>query len=171
MAELSDAAAITLTVGYFGASGSSSMAAARSALPVAGCCGATKAVAPAVSARIAMTDLRCTAVRVMHDKYLHSVTYCMVMFVRSLQGVKTRCQTKWLLHEDLDFLTKATDVRTPSGRIHHVEGGWQRWKTAEGGPGAPKAARTGVAALTLSKGEKPGRATPSSTRTQEKNRR
>ena len=54
---LSDAAAITFTVGYFGASGSSSMAAARSALPVAGCCGATKAAAPE-SARAMMTDLR-----------------------------------------------------------------------------------------------------------------
>ena len=53
---LSDAAAITFTVGYFGASGSSSMAAARSALPVAGW-GATKAVAP-VSARATMRDLR-----------------------------------------------------------------------------------------------------------------
>ena len=54
---LSDAAAITFTVGYFGASGSSSMAAARSALPVAGLLGATKAVAP-VSARATMRDLR-----------------------------------------------------------------------------------------------------------------
>ena len=55
---LSDAAAITFTVGYFGASGSSSMAAARSALPAAGC-GATKALQPAASARATMTDLRC----------------------------------------------------------------------------------------------------------------
>ena len=56
---LSDAAAITFTVGYFGASGSSSMAAARSALPVAGFCGAMKALQPAASARATMTDLRC----------------------------------------------------------------------------------------------------------------
>ena len=56
---LSDAGAITFTVGYFGASGSSSMAAARSALPVAGWLGAMKALQPEASARATMRDLRC----------------------------------------------------------------------------------------------------------------
>ena len=67
---ISDAAAITFTVGYFGASGSSSMAAARSALPVAGCCGATKAAAP-VRARATITDLR----MVLRISMLHAMMY------------------------------------------------------------------------------------------------
>ena len=93
-----------------------------------------------------MTDLRCTAVRVMHHEYLHSVTYCMVMFVRSLQGLKTRCQTKWLLHEDLDFLTKERDLHTPSERIEQVKHGWHTWITA-GAAGLPQGrADPGVAA-------------------------
>ena len=129
MAELSDAAAITFTVGYFGASGSSSMAAARSALPVAGYWGATNAAAPE-SARAITTDLRCTAVRVMHHEYLHSVTYCMVMFVRGLLRVKTRCQGLSHLHEDIEFLTKTPDERTPSERIHQVQHRWHPWMTA-----------------------------------------
>ena len=50
-----------------GAAGSSSMAAARSALPVAGCCGDTKALQLAVSARTVMTDLHCKAVSATYD--------------------------------------------------------------------------------------------------------
>ena len=56
---LSDAGAITFTVGYFGASGSSSTAAARSCVLAAGATGATKALQPAASARATITDLRC----------------------------------------------------------------------------------------------------------------
>ena len=59
-----------------------------------------------------MIDLRCRAVRVMHDEYLHSVPCCMVMSVRSLQGVKTRCQAQSHLHEDIEFLAKTPDERT-----------------------------------------------------------
>ena len=84
-----------------------------------------------------MIDLRCRAVRVMHDEYLHSVPCCMVMSVRSLQGVKTRCQAQSHLHEDIEFLAKTPDKRTPSERIHHVEHGWQPWNGGWGRAGRP----------------------------------
>ena len=144
----------TLTVGYFGAAGSSSMAAARSALPVAGCWGAMKAVAP-VSARAMTTDLRCRAVRVMPHEYLAQ---------RSLLH-RDECVTFKVLNTRLmvDVLAFGTQhqqshvrcgIRTPSDRIHQVQHGWQWWKTA-----GSEAERADPALLrgAPSKGENPER--------------